>query len=155
RCARPPRTQSMPSPSGPAKEGSQVPRTIRVVAAAVVAACLVLAPTASPGSPAAGISDAAKLRKAGNVTGMKKAEQAFQNIANANGGTRSSGTPGYQASVQYVVSQLVAAGYTPVVQPFDFAFFFESAPAVFQRISPQPRNYVLTDEFVTMTYSGS
>ena len=38
-------------------------------------------------------------------------EQAFQQIADANGGTRASGTPGYEASVDYVVGQLTAAGY--------------------------------------------
>jgi Zn-dependent M28 family amino/carboxypeptidase len=128
---------------------------MRIAVAFVVAACLVLAPTATSVVPAAGIGDAAKLRKAVNVQGMKKHEQAFQNIASANGNTRSSGTPGYQASVEYVVGQLVAAGYTPDVQEFDFPFFSETAPAVFQRTSAPTRNYVLTDEFVTMTYSGS
>ena len=54
---------------------------------------------------------------------MRQHLQALQNIAVANGGTHSSGTPGYQASVGYVVSQLEAAGYDPVVQPFDFPFF--------------------------------
>jgi hypothetical protein len=38
-------------------------------------------------------------------------EQALQNIANANGGTRASGTPGYAASVDYVADTLTDAGY--------------------------------------------
>ena len=113
-------------------------RTMRIAVAVVVAACLVLAPTATSVVPAAGISDAAKLRKAVNVQGMKKHEQAFQNIASANGGTRASGTPGFDASVEYVVGQLVAAGYHPQVQPFDFPFFEETAPAAFNRVCAEP-----------------
>jgi Zn-dependent M28 family amino/carboxypeptidase len=139
-----------------------VPGTIRLVAAAVAAAALVVAPQAAPVSPAAGINpapgigDAAKLRKFVNVQGMLKHEQAFQNIANANGNTRSSGTPGYDASVAYVVSQLEAAGYDPVIQEFDFPFFEELAPAVFERTAPlPPTTYVVDQDFFTMTYSGS
>jgi Zn-dependent M28 family amino/carboxypeptidase len=122
----------------------------------------VVAPQAAPVTPAAGISpaagigDATKLRKFVNVQGMLKHEQAFQNIANANGDTRSSGTPGYDASVAYVVSQLEAAGYDPVIQEFDFPFFQELAPAVFERTAPlPPTTYVVDQDFFTMTYSGS
>ena len=132
-----------------------MPRTIRFVAAAVVAAALILAPTATSVTTADAKGDAAKLRQAVNVPGMRSHEQALQTIAVANGGTRSSGTPGYQASVGYVVSQLEAAGYDPVVQPFDFPFFNETAPAEFERVSPSPRDFVLTQEYATMTYSGS
>ena len=88
-------------------------KTIYLVAATVAAACLALAPAATPIppppiNPAPGISNDAKLRKAVNVAGMRKHEQALQNIANANGGTRASGTPGYAASVDYVgISNLV------------------------------------------------
>jgi Zn-dependent M28 family amino/carboxypeptidase len=128
---------------------------MRIAVAVMAAACLVLAPTATSVVPAAGIGDAAKLRKAINVQGMKKHEQAFQNIAAANGNTRSSGTPGFDQSVQYVVGQLVAAGYHPQVQTFDFPFFEETAPAMFERVSPNPRSFTEPDEFGTMTYSGS
>ena len=39
--------------------------------------------------------------------------KAFQEIADENGGDRAAGRPGYKASVDYVVTQLEAAGYTP------------------------------------------
>src|SRR5204862_6698131 len=81
--------------------------------------------------------------------------QALQAIANANGGTRAAGTPGFDASVDYIVEQLEAAGYDPVVQTFDFPFFQETAPPEFQRTSPSPRTYTARTEFATMTYSGS
>jgi Zn-dependent M28 family amino/carboxypeptidase len=132
-----------------------VPRTIRIVAAAVVAATLAFAPAAVPKPPTGyGGYQAEKLRNAVTVEGMQQHLQAFQDIATANGGTRSSGTPGYDASVAYVVEQLEDAGYDPIVQEFDFPFFVETAPAEFERISPNPRVYVVNDEFITMTYSG-
>jgi Zn-dependent M28 family amino/carboxypeptidase len=120
--------------------------------AAVVAACLVFAPAAASGPGAKGQAD--KLRDAITVQGMKQHQQAFQNIASANGNTRSSGTPGYDASVAYVVAQLEAAGYDPVVQVFDFPYFQELAPSEFERISPNPEVYVNGTDFATMTYSG-
>jgi aminopeptidase S len=42
----------------------------------------------------------------------------LQAIANANGGNRAHGRPGYQASIDYVKSRLDAAGYVTSVQPF-------------------------------------
>ena len=45
--------------------------------------------------------------------------------ADANGGTRASGTPGYDASVDYVAEQLTAFGYRVERQPFEFDFFDE------------------------------
>ncbi|WP_049562555.1 M28 family metallopeptidase [Nonomuraea sp. SBT364] len=88
--------------------------------------------------------------------------EAFQRIADANGGTRASGTPGYDASRDYVASQLRRAGYQVTLQPFDFPFFQENSTATMQRISPGPRTFTPTPpdgssvgEFATMTYSGS
>ncbi|HVD10991.1 MAG TPA: M28 family peptidase, partial [Gaiellaceae bacterium] len=129
-----------------------MPRRIRFVLAGVVAACLTLVPATTTAAPP---GQAAKLRTAITVQNMRAHEQAFQNIATANGGTRASGTAGYDASVNYVVGQLRAAGYTPQIQTFDFPFFQELATPVFERTAPTPRTYVPTTEFGTMTYSGS
>ena len=95
------------------------------------------------------------LRNAVTPEGIMEHEGAFQGIANANGGIRASGTPGYDASADYVQGKLEAAGYSVTRQAFPFAFFRQLANAEFQRISPDPRTYVLTSEFATMTYSGS
>ncbi|GAB3301221.1 M28 family metallopeptidase [Parasphingorhabdus pacifica] len=43
----------------------------------------------------------------------------LQNIAEANGGSRASGTPGYRASLDYVRAELDTAGYETSVQEFD------------------------------------
>ena len=55
------------------------------------------------------------MRKIVTVKGMLKHENAFQSIADANGGTRVAGTAGYDQSVDYVVKKLKGAGYKPVV----------------------------------------
>ena len=44
---------------------------------------------------------------------------AFQSFADANGGTRASGTPGYDASADYVANLLEGAGYTIERQEFE------------------------------------
>jgi hypothetical protein len=76
--------------------------------------------------------------------------QAFQDIADANGGTRASATPGYDASADYVQSELEAAGYDVTRQEFEFPFFEEEAPAELAQTSPQQVDY----ETGTFSYSG-
>ena len=44
------------------------------------------------------------------VEGVREHQAALQAIADANGGNRFSGFPGYDASVDYVVERLEAAG---------------------------------------------
>jgi Zn-dependent M28 family amino/carboxypeptidase len=50
---------------------------------------------------------------------------ALQRVADANGGTRVAGGPGYAASVRYVRDQLAAAGYRPTVSTFPFTSYRE------------------------------
>jgi Zn-dependent M28 family amino/carboxypeptidase len=80
--------------------------------------------------------------------------KAFQAIANANGGTRALGTPGYDASLRYVARQLRNAGYQVTLQPFIANLFVELEPPVFERVSP-PKTYVEGTDFFTMEFSGS
>ncbi|GAA3932636.1 aminopeptidase PaaP [Actinomadura viridis] len=88
--------------------------------------------------------------------------RAFQAIAEANGGTRASGTPGYAASRDYVAGLLKKAGYNVTVQPFAFPFFRENSTAAMSQVSPEAKTYAPTPpdgstlgDFATMTYSGS
>jgi Zn-dependent M28 family amino/carboxypeptidase len=126
----------------------------RLAAVITTASALAMA-SAMPAGAATTSGQAAKLRNAITVQGMKSHLQALQNIATANDDTRASGTPGYQASVDYVVGKLQDAGYDPEIQPFDFAFFQELAPAQLDRVSPSPVTYTVGTDFATMTYSGS
>ena len=60
---------------------------------------------------------------------------ALQKIADANGGNRAAGLPGYRASVDYVVNQLRGAGYDPQVQQFMFDYFEENSKLI--RVKPE------------------
>jgi len=126
---------------------------VRAVAtAAVVVGALAGASTAIAATPA----ETKALREAVTAAGIMQHENAFQTIADMNGGTRASGTAGYDASLAYVQDKLEDTGYFDTrVQGFDFDFFQETAPAQFERLSPTARTYALTDDFLTMEYSGS
>ncbi len=127
---------------------------VGVSAAAVLG--LATATLSSPGYADTTPSDAsADFREAVSPEGIREHLDAFQAIAAANDGTRASGTPGYDASVDYVVERLEAAGYSPTVQPFEFPFFQELTEATFAQVSPTPETYTTPEDFSTMTYSGS
>jgi Zn-dependent M28 family amino/carboxypeptidase len=92
-----------------------------------------------------------KLRKEVTVNGILAHERVFQRIANNNGGTRASGTPGYDASAAYVAQRLRRAGYTVRLQEFTFPFFRNLAPGELSQVSPTPTDY----ETGTFDYSAS
>jgi Zn-dependent M28 family amino/carboxypeptidase len=117
-----------------------------------LAGVLVGAPAVSA-APSA--TDTSALRNAVTVNGIMKHEKALQQIANANGGTRASGTPGFDASRDYVVGKLKAAGYDVKVQPFNFDFFTELSPPIFDRTAPTARTYTLGTDFQSMEYSAT
>ena len=117
----------------------------RTSAAVVSAAALALAPAttalAKPKAPArpAAASNAcanannntyAKVLDCITVEGVREHQAALQAVADANGGTRASGTPGYTASVDYVASTLRAAGWQVTLDPFDFTFVAEPTLSV-------------------------
>src|SRR5690242_15638079 len=52
------------------------------------------------------------------LTDVKGHLAKLQSIATANGGNRAHGRPGFKASIDYVKSQLDAAGYRTAVQSF-------------------------------------
>jgi len=78
---------------------------------------------------------------------------ALQAIADANGGIRTSGTPGYDRSVDYLADQLRAAGYLVTLQPFDFSSFFNLSPSVLDQVTPAPSG-PLPHEILTWSGSG-
>jgi aminopeptidase Y len=94
----------------------------------------------------------AKLLECVDVAGVREHQAAFQAIADANGGTRASGTGGYDASVDYVIERMTAAGYDVTTQDFDYVNFFELSPTILQQVAPGP---VTGLPNVIMSYSGS
>ena len=87
---------------------------------------------------------------------VREHQAAFQAIANANGGNRFSGMPGYDASVEYVVDTLEAAGYEADVQDFDYLAYEVVGPSVLQQVAPGVVTYVLGTDFgpITQTDPG-
>jgi Zn-dependent M28 family amino/carboxypeptidase len=102
----------------------------------IIAASLAYAPTTTA-APAScnnrNNNTHAKLLECVTVEGVREHQAAFQQIANANGGTRAAGTPGYEESVDYVVEKMTAAGYNVTLDEFPFLFF---PPAVLQQLTP-------------------
>ena len=86
-----------------------------------------------------------KLREAVTVNGILQHERVFQRIANQNGGTRASGTPGYDASRRVRQEAPAEAGYKVTEQEFTFPFFRELAPAELAQVSPTPTDYETGD----------
>ena len=72
---------------------------------------------------------------------------ALQDIADANGGTRASGTPGYDASADYVANLLEDAGFTVERQVFSFSLYTENSSSL-----TVDGDAIATQ---TMSYSGS
>ena len=113
-------------------------RAFRICAGVAVAALIGTA-SASPAGAAPNNNSAKKLTKAVTVEAVLDHLEALQAVADANGGNRAAGLPGYDASVDYVVEQLEAAGYAPEVQAFQFDYFEENSELV--RVSPEPANF--------------
>ena len=82
-------------------------------------------------------SDSTQLRDAVTVDGILQHEREFQEIADANGDTRASGTPGYTASADYVAGQLEGAGYNVTRQKFDYEVFIENSDPILDPIEPE------------------
>jgi hypothetical protein len=104
--------------------------------AIAVVAAFVLAGPASAAPPV----DSSALRDAVTVSGITEHQAALEAIANDNVfegvPTRATGTPGHEASVEYVVEKMEAAGFDVSLQPFEADIFFEQAPAAFEQVAP-------------------
>jgi len=94
----------------------------------------------------------AKLLECVDLEGVREHQAEFQEIADANDGTRASGTAGYDQSAEYVAERMEAAGYDVTIQPFDFVRFTEVTPAILEQTAPLPGGPIAN---IVMTYSGS
>ena len=83
-------------------------------------------------------------------------QAALQEIADENGGNRFSGLPGYDASVDYIVEKLEAAGYEPEVQTFNYLAYEVVGPSALQQTAPGSITYVEGVDFgpITQTDPG-
>ncbi|MEW2548834.1 M28 family peptidase [Streptomyces sp. NPDC047002] len=100
-----------------------------VLVAAVAALLALLAsalPAAAADTPDAQARAAARLSRhlvrAATAAGALRHLREFQRTADASGGTRAAGTPGYDRSAAYVHDVLKAAGYRVAYETFSFPF---------------------------------
>ena len=90
------------------------------------------------------------------LEGVRSHQAAWQQIADTSTPyNRASGFEGYDRSVDYVVQELRAVGYDPVVQPFDFTLFSENSTPALSQTSPNAVDYVPGEDFATQSFSGS
>jgi Zn-dependent M28 family amino/carboxypeptidase len=127
-----------------------------VVLASILALLGATVPVAAAAPPAActnrNNNTIQKLLECVDVEGVREHQAAFQAIADANGGTRASGTAGYDESAAYVAERMEAAGYDVTIQPFDFVRFTELSPGILEQTAPEPVGPLPN---IVMTYSGS
>ncbi len=121
-------------------------RNRRIWGVATIAALAAATIAAAPAYAAPNPNSVKKLTNAVTAEAVLEHLDALQDVADANGGDRAAGRNGYAASVDYVVGELEAAGYTPEVQEFEFQYAEENSELA--RISPLPTTYVEGDDFL-------
>lgn len=131
-------------------------KTVRILTIiAIFATTFAFAPSAFAGSEACDTrvnNTHEKLLECVTLEGVRSHQAAFQAIADANNGIRTSGTPGFDASKDYVVAKLTEYGYNVTVQPFQFQTFITLTPSILAQISPAPAGPI---ENNILSYSGS
>lgn len=81
--------------------------------------------------------------------------EAFQRIADENGGNRYTATPGHEESASYVARVLRNAGYRVTFDRFDVTVYEENAPSVLQRRAPSRTSFEPSADFTTFNFSPS
>jgi aminopeptidase Y len=126
-----------------------------MVALVTAGGITVLGASAAPPTPtcSARVNNTSELlQQCVTLAGVREHQAALQAIADENGSTRVGGSPGYDASVDYVVNKLTAAGWNVTLQPFQFQTFVSLSPSVLEQVSPQPAGPL---PHAIMSYSGS
>ena len=104
----------------------------------------------------ADVDTVAEITECVTLDAVRSHQAAWQAIADANGGTRVSGTPGYDQSVMYVVETLEAAGYDVEVQSFPFNAFINLGGSVLARkTQPDPTFYEEDADFALLSQTDA
>src|SRR5215211_5580364 len=111
--------------------------------------------TTAASSAAARSLTPAALRAAVTVKAIRSHLAALQAVADRHGGNRAAGTPGYDASVDYLVGQLRAAGYRPQVQRFQAGRFRERSRLVLELVGTDGTELQGGADYRTFEFSGS
>src|SRR5918997_2866377 len=144
------------SPAGPSKSRRVLEVCMHRARPTLIVTLILISVLAASGvASAAVMTDTQALRDAVAVEGIMQHEREFQDIADANGDTRASGTQGYTESADYVADQLTAAGYDVTRQEFTYDKFVENSEPVLAPTNPDLDAYTPGEDFQTMEYSGS
>ncbi len=108
-----------------------------------------VASTGAPGGSATAIADPGFVADAGTLRGDL---EALQSIADANGGIRAAGTPGYEASVDHVAQRLREIGFAVETPSVDFVGFRELPGS---RLQVESETFTGPDELHALIYSAS
>jgi Peptidase family M28/PA domain len=89
------------------------------------------------------------------VEGMLEHLEALQAIADAHGGTRLAGSPGFDASARYVADVLRATGYEVTFPSTEVPVFEQHGLSVFDQVEPERWQWVDGRDFRAMLFSAS
>lgn len=96
-----------------------------------------------------------RLQRAVTVEGIMAHLEALQAIADDNGGNRYSGSPGHEASVEYVAGVLTEAGYEVGYDTFDVTVYNELSPAVLEQTAPASKAFEPSKDFSAFSFAPS
>src|SRR5690242_15245140 len=113
-------------------------RRSHLAACAAISAFVVGVPSAVANPPDV---DSTRLERLVTVQGITEHQKALQTIADLNGGTRYTRTPGYTASAAYVKATLEKAGYDAHYEMFNMPEWVETAPPLLQQLTPTNKTY--------------
>ncbi len=118
-----------------------------------VSPSLVPTPASAPASAASSAPSAAASEPAASIDAdrLRADLEALQAAADANGGIRAAGTPGYEASVDHVAAELERIGFDVETPEVTFTGFRELPGA---RLEVGSVTYVAPDELRALIYSA-
>jgi Zn-dependent M28 family amino/carboxypeptidase len=122
-------------------------RKLLIVPVALLATAL-----AAPSASAIDEVNTNNLRKQIGLPGLLEHERALQRIAIAHDNTRAAATPGYDASVDYVMRRMRRAGYRVRKHEFDFPNWTQNGAATLQFGT---KTYTEGTDYVVAQFSGS
>lgn len=100
------------------------------------------------------VRESKALRKHVTLAGVRAHQKALQRIADANGGTRVAGSPGFTQSVAYVVRKAKAAGLKVSTQDFEFVYNVDEKPPALEAVAPSAVTFTPGRDLASMTYSA-
>src|SRR6185312_8055253 len=129
-------------------------RPLAAVLSMAAAVAVAVPASAAPPTNTQPLQDAVKVGD--GSSGIRQHLRQLQVIADANGGTRATGTPGHAASLAYVKSKLDATGYYNVsTQPFTAQVFNVLGDATLSATPAPSPAWVFNQDFEYMEFSGS